>query len=87
MTQAFYDATKDSFQRAYEAQREDERSPGGNWYRNTVRDRGKGFVRQVTNAHERRVIDTYTAASYLDVKASQLTTLAETAALANIHAV
>ena len=85
VSQTFYNEQKDAFEREYELQRENERSPGGNWYRNTVRDRGKGFVRQVTAAHERSLIDTYTAASFLDVKASQLRMLAETASIANVE--
>jgi hypothetical protein len=36
-----------------------------NWYYNKARDLGKGFVRQITDAHRRRVIDSYTAAAIL----------------------
>ena len=36
----------------------------GNFYRTAARDLGKGFVRRVASAERRRVIDTYTAATY-----------------------
>ena len=87
VTERFYAESREEFLRAYEADAERERASGGNWYRNAVRDKGKGFVRQVTDAHRRRVIDTYTAATYLNVKASQLNRLATTAALTNAEAV
>lgn len=57
---------------------------GGNWYRNTVRDLGKGYVRAVTDAHRRRVIDSNTAAIYLDAKVSQIPDLAKSAALRSV---
>jgi len=87
VTEAFYAESREEFLRAYESDAERERASGGNWYRNAVRDKGKGFVRLVTDAHQRRVIDTYTAATFLDVKASQLARLASTASLANAEAV
>lgn len=87
VTEKFYAESRDAFLRAYEAEAERERASGGNWYRNAVRDKGKGFVRLVTDAHARRVIDTYTAASFLDVKASQLARLATTASVGNSEAV
>lgn len=87
VTETFYAEKREEFLRAYEADAARDRASGGNWYRNAVRDKGKGFVRLVTDAHKRRVIDTYTAATFLDVKASQLDRLASTAALANAEAV
>jgi len=87
VSEAFYADKREEFLRAYEADAARDRASGGNWYRNAVRDKGKGFVRLVTDAHKRRVIDTYTAATFLDVKASQLDRLATTAALANAEAV
>ncbi len=87
VTERFYAETREEFLRAYESDAARERAAGGNWYRNAVRDKGKGFVRLVTDAHKRRVIDTYTAATFLDVKASQLSRLASTAALTNAEAV
>jgi Zn-dependent peptidase ImmA (M78 family) len=87
VTEAFYAESREEFLRAYNADAELERASGGNWYRNAVRDKGRGFVRLVTDAHRRRVIDTYTAATFLDVKASQLDRLATTASLANAEAV
>lgn len=87
VTDTFYAEKREEFLRAYEADAARDRASGGNWYRNAVRDKGKGFVRLVTDAHRRRVIDTYTAATFLDVKASQLDRLASTAALANAEAV
>lgn len=83
VTQAFYAEKREEFLRAYQLDVNSERASGGNWYRNTVRDRGKGFVRLVTDAHGRRLIDTHTAAAYLDVKAGQLDELASAAALAS----
>lgn len=87
VTEAFYADRREEFLRAYDAETERDRASGGNWYRNAVRDKGKGFVRVVTDAHQRRLIDTYTAATFLDVKASQLPRLASTAALSNAEAV
>ena len=49
------------------------------WYRNTVRDLGKGYVRHVADAHQRRAISSFTAASYLNVKVEQIPRLAITA--------
>jgi Zn-dependent peptidase ImmA (M78 family) len=80
---AFYRAWREEFQRRYEQDEGRQRSSGGDWYRNTVRDLGKGYVRLVADAYRRRVIDTYTAASYLNVKAGQINRLAEAAALGN----
>ncbi len=79
--QAFYRARRDEFLAAYEKD-EGRAKPGrGNWYRNTARDRGKGYVRRVADAHRRRVIDSYTAALFLDVKVDQIPRLAQEAAL------
>jgi Zn-dependent peptidase ImmA (M78 family) len=76
----FYQQKRAEFLAAYESE-EQQAGAGGNWYRNKVRDLGKGFVRRVTDAHRRRVIDSYTAAAYLSVKVDQLDQLARTAAL------
>lgn len=76
----YYQARRDEFAAVYEAESQD-RQKGGSWYRNTVRDLGKGYVRLIADAHRRRVIDSYTAATYLNVKVSQIPRLAETAAL------
>jgi Zn-dependent peptidase ImmA (M78 family)/transcriptional regulator with XRE-family HTH domain len=79
---SFYADKRAEFLAAYAADEDRERaSGGGNWYRNAARDLGKGFVRTVTDAHRRRVIDSYTAATYLNVKASQLDKLAAAATL------
>ena len=75
-----YDARRPEFQRAYEAEAARRTSGGGNWYLNTVRNLGKGYVRRVVHAYERRIIDSYTAATYLDVKVDQLPRLARSAA-------
>ncbi|UJW32453.1 XRE family transcriptional regulator [Saccharothrix sp. AJ9571] len=80
VTQAFYESRRAEFLRAYEADSAT-RTAGGDWYRNTVRDLGKGYVRLVTDAHRRRMIDTYTAATYLNAKAGQIDKLAEAAAV------
>jgi Zn-dependent peptidase ImmA (M78 family)/transcriptional regulator with XRE-family HTH domain len=60
------------------------RAGGGNWYRSAVRDLGKAYVRAVTDAHRRRVIDSNTAAIYLDAKVSQIQRLAESAELRSV---
>ncbi|OBB15865.1 hypothetical protein A5662_06455 [Mycobacteriaceae bacterium 1482268.1] len=60
------------------------RAGGGNWYRSAVRDLGKAYVRAVTDAHRRRVIDSNTAAIYLDAKVSQIPRLAESAELRSV---
>lgn len=62
-------------------ERNDRPHPGGNWYRNQARDLGKGFVRRVTDAHRRGVIDSHTAASFLDIKVDQIAPLAKSATL------
>jgi Zn-dependent peptidase ImmA (M78 family) len=80
-TREFYQASREEFLAEYERQEALNRSGGGSWYRNAVRDRGKGYVRRVADAHRRRVIDSYTAASFLDVKVEQIPKLAEHAAL------
>lgn len=79
VSREFYQAKRDEFLVAYEE--EARRGSGGNWYRNTARDLGKAYVRRVADAHERRVIDSYTAASFLDVKVDQIQRLAAEAGL------
>lgn len=78
---AFYSERRAEFLARYEEEELKVRPPGGDWYRNTVRDLGKGYVRTVADAHRRRVIDSYTAATYLNAKVSQIPKLASTAAL------
>ncbi|MGH3548475.1 MAG: ImmA/IrrE family metallo-endopeptidase [Pseudonocardiaceae bacterium] len=75
---AFYQTRRDEFLQAYEDE-ERSRGSGGNWYRNTVRDLGKGYVRHVADAHRRRAISSFTAESYLNVKVEQIARLAVTA--------
>lgn len=77
----FYRARREDFLARYEEEEARTRPNGGNWYRNTVRDLGKGYVRLVADAHARRVIDSYTAATFLNVKVGQIPKLAQTAAL------
>lgn len=77
-TTRFYQRMRASFQDAYEAE-ERRAAGGGNWYRNTARDLGKGYVRLIADARERRVIDSYTAASFLNVKVAQIPRLAQEA--------
>jgi len=57
------------------------RSPGGNFYNNKARDLGKAYIRNVVSAHLRQVIDSWTAATYLDVKVGQIPELAKRARL------
>lgn len=76
----YYADRREDFLEAYEAE-EAQSSSGGNWYRTTVRDLGKWYVRSVADAHRRRVIDSYTAASFLNVKVDQIPRLAAEAAL------
>ncbi|MTG89879.1 ImmA/IrrE family metallo-endopeptidase [Cellulosimicrobium sp. BIT-GX5] len=78
---SFYRAQREAFLARYEEEEARSRPKGGNWYRNTVRDLGKGYVRIVADAHRRRVIDSYTAATYLNAKVGQIPRLANTAAL------
>ena len=77
----FYRARRDEFLARYEDEELRQRPKGGDWYRNTVRDLGKGYVRTVADARRRGVIDTYTAARYLGVKVSRIDRLATTARL------
>jgi Zn-dependent peptidase ImmA (M78 family) len=60
------------------------RSGSGNYYNNKVRDLGKGYVRQVTDAYRRAVIDTTTTATFLDAKVSQIPELARRAQLRRV---
>lgn len=76
---AFYQARREEFLQAYEMEEARSRGSGGDWYRNTVRDLGKGYVRQVADAHRRRAISSFTAASYLNVKVEQIARLSVTA--------
>lgn len=77
----FYRARRNEFLAAYQEDEARTKPGRGNWYRTTARDRGKGYVRRVADAHRRRVIDSYTAASFLNVKVGQIGRLAEEAAL------
>ena len=54
---------------------------GGNFYVTKSRDLGRGYVRTVADAHHRALIDTYSAATFLDVKVSQIPRLARAARL------
>lgn len=79
---AFYQEHRKRFLSFYEDEEARSRPQGGgNWYRNAARDLGKGYVRRVADAHRRRVIDSYTAASFLNVKVGQIPGLAAAAAL------
>lgn len=80
----YYDQQRETFVAAYEREDQKGSAGGGNWYRNTARDLGKGYVRHVADAHRRRVIDSNTAAVYLNVKVSQINKLAETATLRTV---
>lgn len=79
-----YRQRRAEFIAAHEEEADRARTGGGDWYRNTVRDLGKAYVRAVTDAHRRRVIDSNTAAIYLDAKVSQIPRLAESAELRNV---
>jgi Zn-dependent peptidase ImmA (M78 family) len=79
-----YRRRREEFIAAYEDEVGRARSTGGDWYRNTVRDLGKAYVRAVADAHRRRVIDSNTAAIYLDAKVSQIARLAESAELRSV---
>lgn len=80
VTPTFYQARRAEFLANYE--RAESASPGGgNWYRNTARDLGKAYVRRMADARKRRVIGSYLAATYLNVKVDQIDRLAEMAGL------
>lgn len=64
-----------------QSDRAKDRSQGGSFYLNKARDLGKGYVRTVSDAHRRALIDSTTAATYLDVKVDQIPKLAERARL------
>ncbi len=78
-------ATLESYQAFRESNREIDlrgrRSGSGNFYNNKVRDLGKGYVREVTDAYRRTVIDTATTATFLDAKVGQIAELAQRAQL------
>lgn len=79
-----YRQRRAEFIAAHDDEADRSRASGGNWYRNAVRNLGKGYVRAVTDAHRRRVIDSNTAAIYLDAKVSQIPDLARTAELRSV---
>lgn len=64
-----------------ERDRRGNRTGKGNFYLTKARDLGKAYVRTVVGARERQVIDSATAASFLDVKVSQIPKLAEKAGM------
>ena len=82
VTQAIYRRRRAEFLARYDEEEARNRPGGGSWYRNTARDLGKGYVRVIADAHQRRAIDSYTAATYLGVKVNQIPKLAAAAALA-----
>lgn len=55
------------------------KSKGGNPYATKVRDFGKGYVRRVSRAHRRSLIDSATAAEHLDAKVDHFARLEEAA--------
>lgn len=81
VTTAAYEQRREEFLAAYEVEESRAKPPGGNFYWNKARDLGKGYVRRVADARTRRVIDSYTAATFLDVKVGQIDQLAAAAAL------
>jgi hypothetical protein len=88
-TEAFYQRKRQELLRTYTealARRKEEGS-GGNWYRTKVRNLGKGYVREVISAYQRSLIDTYTAASYLDAKVQQLPRLGQEATFTSTEVV
>jgi Zn-dependent peptidase ImmA (M78 family)/transcriptional regulator with XRE-family HTH domain len=64
-----------------EQERRGDKSGKGNFYLTKARDLGKVYVRIIVGARERNVIDSATAAAYLDVKVNQIPKLAEKAGL------
>jgi Zn-dependent peptidase ImmA (M78 family) len=58
-----------------------DKSSGGSFYLTKARDLGKGYVRTVARARQRNLIDSATAAAFLDVKVNQISKLAEKAGL------
>ncbi len=75
---SLYEQRREEFHRAY-AEQERSATTGGDFYRTKARDIGKGYIRRVAGAHRRKVIDSYTAATYLDVKVGQIPRLAAAA--------
>lgn len=84
VTRKFYREMREEFQEAYRRDEQRERSSGGNANRNAARDLGKGYVRLVADAYSRRVIDSYTAASYLNVRAERIPKIAAEASLSSV---
>lgn len=83
VTRKFYSDMREEFQEAYRRDEERERSSGGNANRNAARDLGKGFVRLVADAYNRRVIDSYTAATYLNLRVERIPKVAAEASLSS----
>jgi hypothetical protein len=78
VTEDFYRRTRSELTELYETAGK-QTSSGGNWYKTKVRYLGKGYVRRVAAAQRDALIDTYTAATYLDAKVQQLPRLAREA--------
>ena len=76
-TPEFYEAKRSEFLAAYANEEHQSRGDGGNFYATTARDLGKSYVREIADAHRRRVIDSATAATYLGVKVGQIPRLRE----------
>lgn len=64
-----------------ERDRRGNRTGKGNFYLTKARDLGRGYVRTVVGARQRQLIDSATAAAFLDVKVDQIPKLAEKAGL------
>jgi len=54
-----------------------QKKPSGDYYKTHVRNLGKGYVRLIMEAYTGRVIDSYTAASFLNAKVSSLSGLSK----------
>lgn len=63
----------DRFRAAHDdAALKEAKPPGGNFYFTKARDLGKGYVRSVASAHRRALIDSDSAATYLDIQVGQI---------------
>lgn len=78
--QAFYSMTRESLL-SYQRDEDAPMRKGGSFYNNTARDLGKGFVRRIASARQRHVIDSYTAATLLQVKVGQIEKLTKVATI------
>lgn len=75
-SRSVYDDMKPRWEAEYRRQAEQEEGSGGDYYRMKVRDLGRGFIASVLSAYNQGDISSRDVTQYLDVRLSQVPTLA-----------